>query len=367
MTLLSKLMKVWRLIALLALGLAGWNLVSNVYRSGVMLGFVDSAALAEYRLYAAPTATFVAEIEQAIADGDHAYATALHDLGIRFGHDLSPALREKAEGTVLGRALVSGSRAAKGFVFGSLDSGAEIAGSVTSDLVGIGDIRDFSVQGFRYVAGEDYDPILLGLSAVGLGLTFSTYGTVGAAAVPDAGLSVLKNAYRSRKLSVPLTIYLRKTAAKLFDRRLLKAELAAATDEGALGLARLQKAAARSMDGTAAHALMDDAAVLGAIGTKGGVRSSVVALSLAESPQELRKLQRLSTRFGGESHAVMKLLGRSVLEVGAALYALFSALAGFVIAVALALLRLSLRLAVRLFGRISAIRSVPALRALRLA
>lgn len=365
MRLLSAFLKVLRLASLLALGLAVWNAAATVYRSGMMFGLFDPAALAEYRLYAAPTVVYQTEIEQAIADGDHAYATALHDLGTRYGHDLSPALRERAEGTALERAFISGSRAAKGFVFGSLDSGAEIAGSVTSDLVGIGDLRDFSVQGYRYAAGERYDPILLGLSAVGLGLTVSTLGTVGATAAPDAGLSVLKNAYRARKISAPLTAYLTKSAARLVDTRILKAELTAASGEGALGLARLQKVATRSVDGKVAQTLVDDATVLGTIGTKGGVRSSLAALSIADGPKDLRKLQRVATRFGDESHAVIKFLGRSILEIGAALYVVAAAVAGLLLAGLLA----GLRLTVRMFARFAlggAPASAPVLKLLRI-
>ena len=365
MRLLTAFLKVLRLASLLALGLAVWNAAATIYRTGMMFGLIDPAALAEYRLYAAPPATFIAEIEQAIAAGDHDYALALYDLAVRHGHALSPALRERAEGTWLGRAYLTGSRAAKGFVVGSLDSGAEIAGSVTSDLVGIGDLRDFSVQGYRHVAGDEYDPILLGLSAIGLGLTASTLGSVGATALPDAGLSVLKNAYRARKVSAPLTAYLTKNAARRVDTRMLKAELAAASSEGALGLARLQKVAARSVDGKVAQTLVDDATVLGTIGTKGGVRSSLAALSIADGPKDLRKLQRVATRFGDSSHAVMKFLGRSVLEIGAALYAVAAAVASLLLAGVLAVLRLTARMFAR-FAVGGAPASAPVLKLLRI-
>ncbi|GEO86373.1 MULTISPECIES: hypothetical protein [Alphaproteobacteria] len=344
MTRILTLLKVLRFVSLLAAGLAVWNSATVVYSAGAALGLVDPAALAGFRLYMASTQAFVTEIEQAIADGDHAYATALCDLAIRHGHELPPALRDRAQGTLLGRAYQSGRRAAKGFVFGSLDSGAEIAGSVASDLIGVGDLRDFSVQGFRYLSNDGYDPILLGLSAVGLGLTVSAYGSAGATVVPDAGLSVLKSAYRSRKLSAPLTAYLSKNVAKIVDTRLLKAEFTAAADEGALGLSRLRTAAVRSVDDTAARALIDDATVLGEISTKGGMRSSVAALSLAESPKELRKLQKVATHFGDGTHAVMKFLGRSILEVGAMLYAVASALAGLSLVIGAFVLKRLLKL-----------------------
>ncbi|HCL66959.1 MAG TPA: hypothetical protein DIC56_19405 [Rhizobium sp.] len=345
---------VWKLIRylpLVAASLAIWELSLSAYRTGVAFGIVDPVRLAEYRLYAAGTGEFVDQIETAIAEQDYAYATALYELGLRYGHDLPPDLRERAEATWAQRAYASGSRAARGFVFGSVDSGAEIAGSLTSDLIGVGDLRDFSVQGFSYVAGRDYDPLLLGLSAVGIGLTAASYGSAGAAALPDAGISLIKNAYRTRKLSRPLTAYFWKTATRLVDGKVLKTELAAMADEGAVGLGRLEKAAAKVLDRQAAKSLLDDAEVLTDIGRKGGMRSSVAVLSLADGPKDLRKLQRVAGHFGDESHAVFRFLGRSVLRVGYGLYAVLSALASLAMILIVALIRLPTQLAVRLLVR----------------
>ena len=345
---------VWKLIRylpLVAASLAIWELSLSAYRTGVAFGIVDPVRLAEYRLYAAGTGEFVDQIETAIEEQDYAYATAIYDLGLRYGHDLPPDLRERAEATWARRAYVSGSRAARGFVFGSVGSSAEIAGSLTSDLVGVGDLRDFSVQGFRYVAGRDYDPLLLGLSAAGIGLTAASYGSAGAAALPDTGISLIKNAYRTRKLSRPLTAYFSKTATRLVDGKVLKTELAAMADEGAVGVGRLEKAAAKVLDRKAARSLLDDAEVLTDIGRKGGMRSSVAALSLADGPKDLRKLQRVASHFGDESHAVFKFLGRSVLRVGYGLYAVLSALASLAIILIVALIRLPTQLAVRLLVR----------------
>ena len=349
--LLAAALKIVRFVSLLALGLAVWNAAAVVHRTGLMLGIIDPVSLAEYRLYAASSASFVSEIERAIADGDHDTAVSLYDLALRHGHPLPADLRERAEGTWFGRVLVTGSGVAKGFVFGSLDSGAEIAGSVTSDLIGVGDARDFSIQGLSYLKGEGYDPVLLGLSAVGIGLTVSTFGTAGASALPDTGLSVLKNAYRAGRISRPLRTYLAKNASGLVNTRILKAELAAAVDDGALGVWRLKTVAARSVDARLAASLADDAAVLGAIRARGGMRSALAALSIADGPKDLRKLQRVSAHFGDGTFAAMKFLGRGMLEVGTALYAIASAIAGALLAALLFVGRLVIRITVRLFSR----------------
>ncbi|UJW73310.1 hypothetical protein [Rhizobium sp. SL42] len=315
-----------------------------LYRSGVALGLVDPVSLAQYRLALASTDQVRDEIETAIAADDYAYAGSLYQLAIHEGHHLPMDLGERAEGTLLRRAFVTGSGVANGFVFGSIDNGAEIAGSVSSDLVGFGDLRDFSVQGIRLAAGGDYDPVLLTLSVIGLGLTAATYGTAGAAGLADAGFAVVKNVRRAGKMSRPFAAYLAKTAGQVIDTKRLRREIASAVDEGALGLSRARAIAARVVDRKAAGALVDDARVLGEIGTAGGPRAAVQALSLAEGPSDLRRLQRIGLHFGDRSTAVMKFLGRSLMTIGWDLYLLVAALAGLAASLALFCLRQAARL-----------------------
>ncbi|SMD08370.1 hypothetical protein [Rhizobium sp. RU36D] len=306
----------------------------TIWRTGLAYGLVDPALFAEYRLYTADTKTFVEEIEAAIRDRDYAYATSLYALGVSYGHNLPPDLKDRAEGTWLQRSYASGTRAADGFVFGSVDSGAAIAGSLVSDLIGVGDVRDFSVQGFNYVAGREYDPVLLGFATFGLGLTAATYGSGGAAAAPDAGLSLIKNAYRGGKLSKPLSGYFARSASAVVDTGLLRTELKAVAGQGLSGLGSIQKAAARSIDRKAAQALVDDVSVLDSMRRTGGVRASVTALSLADGPADLRILQRISLHLGDGSFAAMKMLGRSIFRVGYAMVEILqavSAIAGMLL------------------------------------
>ncbi|NKN38134.1 hypothetical protein HFC70_17410, partial [Agrobacterium sp. a22-2] len=350
----ATLWRLWRMARWLSLLAAVWLLGEQglaLYRTGITFGLVDPVRLAEYRLYMAGSDRFVAEIEAAIAAEDYGYAEDLCTLATRYGHDLPPDLRERAVPGFATRAFVSSSRAARGFVFGSFDSGEEIAGSVASDLVGVGDLRDFSVQGVAYMAGRDYDPLLLGLSAAGLGLTAATYGSAGAGALPDAGLSLLKNAYRARKLSRPLTTYLTKTATRVVDMKVLRRELTAVADEGVTGLGKVRNAAAKSLDKTAARTLLDDAEVLGDIGKRGGARASVAALSIADGPKDLRKLQRVTRHFGSESSTVLKFLGKTVLKLGYGLYAFAAALASLALTLLWIAIKLPARLALRMLGR----------------
>jgi hypothetical protein len=345
------LLRLARLAAFCIAGFAVWEAALPVYRSSLALGLVDPVSLAQYRLAFASTDAFRNEIETAIAADDYDYAGSLYKLAVQEGHHLPMDLGERAEGTLLRRAFVTGSGVANGFVFGSIDSGSEIAGSVTSDLIGFGDLRDFSVEGFKLVGGGDYDPVLLTLSGVGLGLTAATYGTAGAAGVADAGLAVVKNVRRAGRMSRPFAAYLTKTAGRVIDTKLLRQEIATAADEGALGLSRARTIAARVIDPKAASSLVDDARVLGEIGTAGGPRAAFQALSLADGPSDLRRLQRVGLHFGDGTTAVMKFLGRSLLTIGWELYALTAALAGLAASLALFAIRQVIKLLLFPFRR----------------
>ena len=71
----------------------------------------------------------------------------------------------------------------EGFVTGSGDSTAGIAGAVTSDLTVIGDLRDIALEGGRMLAGQPYSELILGLSVVGVGVTAATIATGGGSAL----------------------------------------------------------------------------------------------------------------------------------------------------------------------------------------
>lgn len=348
------LLRMLRLIGWLpvvAVALALVQAGEGVYRSGVAYGFIDPTRLAEYRLYAASTARYEDEIRSAIAARDYAYAQSLYDLGVANGRELSPQLREAAEATWARRLYASGTRAAEGFVFGTVDSGEEIAGSLASDLIGVGDVRDFSVQGFNYMAGRDYDPFLLGFAAVGLGLTAASYTSFGLSAAPDAGISLLKNAYRGRKLSRPLAAYFEKSAMKVVDPAVLRRELQATTRTGLPDAAGLTRVAERSVDKVAARSLVDDLQVLDSMRKRGGLRSSMAALAVADGPKDLRKLERITQRFGETSYAVMKFLGKSAIRVGHVFVEIIQALVSLVLLIITTILRWPLKFVGRVLLR----------------
>ena len=70
---------------------------------------------------------------------------------------------------------------ASGLITGEPKDMAGLAGTALGDLFVFGDIRDAVREGSRFISGEDYDQLILGLSCVGIAITAGTYATVGAA------------------------------------------------------------------------------------------------------------------------------------------------------------------------------------------
>jgi hypothetical protein len=84
-------------------------------------------------------------------------------------------------------------RCAGGVWTGRGEDAAAVGCAIASDLVVFGDVRDLSRQGVAWARGEATDPVLIGLSAVGLVATFAPH--------VDAGGALLKAARRAGALS----------------------------------------------------------------------------------------------------------------------------------------------------------------------
>lgn len=81
-------------------------------------------------------------------------------------------------------------KAGKGFVTGNPDNSIEeIGGSIASDMIMYGDIRDLAVQGWFKVTNKETDPVIIALASIGLLTEF-----VDAADWAPAALKAIKKA-----------------------------------------------------------------------------------------------------------------------------------------------------------------------------
>ncbi|MCA3572401.1 MAG: hypothetical protein IOC86_00680 [Aestuariivirga sp.] len=273
---------VWGLlaVAMLALGLAILPRGADALR--LLAGPRDAAAVADYALAAKRPADYVREIDAAVAAKDEDLAASLLALADERGLELPPATREAVAAAEAEATARLAADAWNGFVTGEAPNEAALAGAVAGDLTGIGDVRDLYRQAEKYLSGEEIDPLLAGLSAVGLGVTAATIASAGMAIPARSGLSTLKAVKRAGRLSPALTRQLGTLAANAIDKRAIR------------GLA------------TSLEGLGTDIAT---IGSKAGYRATLTTLAKAESVADVSMMAKLSQRFGKATRGALLLAG----------------------------------------------------------
>lgn len=95
-------------------------------------------------------------------------------------------------------------RAGKGFFVGEGTSIEELGGAVVSDFLLWGDIRDLAKQGYYKIKGQETDPVVAGLAAVGVITSVASYvpdPAEGAEVSADASFSLLKTLRKTGHLS----------------------------------------------------------------------------------------------------------------------------------------------------------------------
>lgn len=195
---------------------------------------------------------------------------------------------------------------ANGFIDGSGETGAGVAGAVTADFTVIGDARDLYEQYQNLQAGKDVNELMTALAGVGVGLTAITILSAGSTAPIKTGSSTLKLATRANKLSPKMQSVLLRQATDLFD---YKAFLLAT--RGEKNLDNLRQAAVKAYNPKALEALSETAEQVNSIRKSTSLVDTLDILCYAESADDLRRLEKLSVKYGSETKGILKFLGKS--------------------------------------------------------
>jgi hypothetical protein len=225
------------------------------------------------------------EIRGALAADDLDLAQSFVALAADRSVQIDPALADEVKDADVKHASVANTagRFVHGLWTGEPTDLASLAGTAAGDLFVFGDIRDAAREGTHYLTGQKYDPWILGLAGVGIGITAATYATLGAGAPERVGLSVIKAARRTGRLNPVLVVRAAREAVKV---------------EGAGGLVELAENTGR-------------------VESKAGVQTALDSLAIAEEPQDMSRLARLSAAKGGKTRAIVKLLGRGAIVLAA--------------------------------------------------
>jgi hypothetical protein len=275
----------------------------------------DPAALSDLELNSALryNQNLVSEnIEAALASGDADLANSFVELA----RERNVAVTDDASRRVADAVADEGSsthfakRFATGLVTGNADDVASLSGTVAGDLFVFGDVRDVVRETKHLAMGEETDRIVLGLAAAGLAVTAATYVTVGGMGPVRAGLTLVKDARKVGRLGEGLAQWAGRSAREVVNTPVLEQAVASSSVLRPTDSVSAIRAAFRAEK---AGALVRVAKDVGRIGEKAGVRAAQDSLKVAEGPKDIARAARLAEGKGGQTRAIIKILGRGAL------------------------------------------------------
>jgi hypothetical protein len=279
----------------------------------------DPAQLSDIRLNSAlrNTPDIVAQnVEAALAAGDADLANSFVELAAAKSIPLSEDLSRRVTEAVAEESSAShfAKRFATGLVTGTADDVASLSGTVAGDLFVFGDIRDVVREGKHLAMGEDTDHLILGLAAAGLAVTAATYVSLGGAVPVRAGLTLVKDARKVGRLGEGLTQWAGRSAREMVDAPMLQNAVATGSVMRPGETITAIKAAFRAEKAGGLVRLAKD---VGRVGEKAGTKCALDTLRIAEGPKDVARAARLAEAKGGQTRAILKLLGRGALLLAA--------------------------------------------------
>jgi hypothetical protein len=308
------------LTGLAACAVACTLLWPNAHEAGSILAAQDDpAALSELQLNSAlrNNHTLIAgNIEAALAVHDAGLASSLVDLARDKNISLPEELSRRVSDAVAEESSSShfAKRFASGLVTGNADDAGSLSGTVAGDLFVFGDIRDVVREGKHLAMGEDTDRLVLGLATAGLAVTAATYVSIGGVAPVRAGLTLVKDARKVGRLGEGLTEWAGRSARDLVDTPMLQEAVASGS---VMHPVQTVSAIRAAFHAEKAGALVRLAKDVGRIGEKAGARGALDTLRIAEGPEDVARAARLAESKGGQTRAILKILGRGALLLAA--------------------------------------------------
>ncbi|HEY0234740.1 MAG TPA: hypothetical protein VGC86_06760 [Afipia sp.] len=296
-------------------------LLPHARRAGeVLLAQDDPARLSDIQLHAAlgsgdaPQAS--AEVERNIAQALQANDSDLANSFVELARERDISVSKNASKEVAAAVAADNSTAsfakkfATGLVTGDVDDAASLSGTVAGDLFVFGDIRDVIREGKHLVMGEEADHLVLGLASAGIAVTAATYVSAGGAAPLRAGLSMVKDARKVGRLGAGLAEWTGRAARGVIDAPVLQKAAASASLAHPSQTIGAVKAAFKTEKAGALVRLAKD---VGRVGEKAGTKGALDVLRISDGPKDVARAARLAESKGGQTRAIVKILGRGAL------------------------------------------------------
>jgi hypothetical protein len=145
-------------------------------------------------------------------------------------------------------------------------------------------------------------------------VTAATYVSLGGAVPVRAGLTLVKDARKVGRLGEGLTQWAGRSAREVVDAPLLQNAVATGSVMRPGETITAIKAAFRAEKAGGLVRLAKD---VGRVGEKAGAKGALDTLRIAEGPKDVARAARLAEAKGGQTRAILKLLGRGALLLAA--------------------------------------------------
>ena len=345
------------LISYLALSLP---FLSKAWEAAWIL-FADphSLRLMAFELRQVSPETYQQQIQAALAAQDIELANSLFALAQRQQMQLpdSPTIEQALADANSWWATTqrTGSDLWHGFIYGEAKTGTGLAASTVSDLLLIGDVRDLTTELANW---PESDQLVLGLSAVGIGLTLGSLASGGTSAIASAGASGIKAAKKAGKLNQRLVQQLGKLSRSSINPAAVKTlkqqwKQAKITELNSATLRTFKQPLSQLIKPGTIRVLRKTSENIGQIGSNSGLRGAMETLDKAESVQQISRLSKISQQLQTGYLGAFKLLprlGKKVYVLSSSLVELLASLLNVLLWLILLLIN-SWRLIVRLRGR----------------
>jgi hypothetical protein len=256
------------------------------------------------------------EMQSALVAGDADLAQSFLDLARDRNVAVDPVLADKVTAASEEAASVAHAAGsfARGLFTGEPDDLVSLAGTAFGDLFVFGDIRDATREGTRLVTGQQADTLILGLACVGLAITAGTYATFGMGTPARIGLSLVKAARRTGRLSARMAGWIGRSLRDVVDWGALSRAVGLSDPVLAVNAAR------EAVKIDKAGGLFELVGNVGRVETKAGAQAALDSLKVAEGPRDMSRLARLAAAKGGKTRAIIKLLGRAAIVLTASAF-----------------------------------------------
>ena len=309
------------LIAAGIFGITALALLPRAIESGwLLLVQDDPVELADRKLARTfNTEAATREIEAALAADDAELAQSFVELARDRNVAVAPELVARVDAAVAkaASALKTAENFTRGLIVGEPDDLVSLAGTALGDLFVFGDIRDAVREGSRYAQGKEVDHLILGLSAVGIAVTAGTYASMGTGAPARVGLSLVKAARKTGRISARMTEAIARTLRSVVDGPALRKAVDGASVASPAATVRAVREAVKIEKADDLFRLTRN---VGEVQAKAGTRAALDGLKVSDSPREMARVAKLAEKQGGKTRAVLKFLGRGAIALTVAAF-----------------------------------------------